>query len=85
MVKKHPRDRVPVTLRAKRLCAHCGEVSWHDYMVRNEVWACTGLGPNGGVLHLPCLESLLGRRLVLRDFSDAPCNDEIFFAARMNQ
>jgi hypothetical protein len=65
-------------------CLDCGidctKGDW--YMVRDEVWAATGLGPGDGVLCLADLRRRLGRPLRLDDFGDdLPINYEDFNAA----
>jgi hypothetical protein len=40
----------------------------HVYMLADELWAQTGLGPLDGQLCLDCLEARLGRRVDDRDF-----------------
>jgi hypothetical protein len=51
-------------------CVDCGEdKNGEYYMVANEVWATSGLAPNGGMLCLACLERRIGRLLVSRDFT----------------
>jgi hypothetical protein len=44
------------------------------YMLKNEVWALTGLGTNDGMLCVGCVEDRLGRKLGSVDFSDATIN-----------
>jgi hypothetical protein len=57
---------------AKRTrCQDCGldvTAAGHWHMLLDSVWACTGLGPEDGVLCLPCIERRLGRRLAYDDF-----------------
>jgi hypothetical protein len=45
------------------------------YMVRDEVWAETGMTPHGGFLCIGCLTTRLGRYLTGRDLIDAPVNE----------
>lgn len=54
-----------------RTCAHCALPVFYDYFLKPEVWALTGLGYHGGVLHLPCVEIRIGRRLVPADFDNS--------------
>ena len=49
-------------------CTHCGEDIFYQYVLKNDVWKQTGLAYHDGVLHLPCAEKLIGRKLVLDDF-----------------
>jgi hypothetical protein len=49
-------------------CAHCGDDIYYQYVLKNNVWEQTGLGYHAGVLHLPCVEKLIGRQLTLDDF-----------------
>jgi hypothetical protein len=46
------------------------EGEWEWYMVREEVWSASGLGPDDGVLCVGCLEGRLHRRLTPADFTD---------------
>jgi hypothetical protein len=62
-------DTTPCT--GKRGRRHMGRWEW--YMVRNELWASTGM--NDGFLCIACLESRIGRRLTFADFPDVPVND----------
>jgi hypothetical protein len=39
------------------------------YMVADNVWAASGLAPNGGMLCLVCLERRIGRPLTSEDFA----------------
>jgi Domain of unknown function (DUF4326) len=57
--------------RVRSRCHDCGvnvTAIGHWYMVDDEVWAASGLGPEDGVLCLPCLERRLERNLVYEDF-----------------
>ena len=45
------------------------------YIVTAEVWAASGLAPNGGCLCVGCLEKRIGRQLTAADFPDAKVND----------
>ena len=70
-------------------CHDCGESTiplddpseW--YMVRDEVWAASGLAPRDGYLCIGCLEKRLGRRLRPYDFTDAPVNGGTWKTARL--
>jgi hypothetical protein len=50
-------------------CDKCTSSIGEYYMVRNEIWAASGLEPNDGMLCLRCLERRLGRELTLDDFT----------------
>jgi hypothetical protein len=57
--------------QARSHCRDCGldvSTAGHWYMVRDSVWGASGLGPEEGVLCLPCLERRLGRLLRYEDF-----------------
>jgi hypothetical protein len=53
------------------LCIDCGKDTIDDecYMVTDELWAASGVGPDGGMLCLACLERRTGRELTLADFT----------------
>jgi hypothetical protein len=40
------------------------------YTVKQEIWAASGIDPNGGCLCIGCLEKRIGRRLEPSDFLD---------------
>ena len=52
------------------ICHACRlPIAWREnYIVRPEVWANAGVPPNGGYLHLACLETRIGRKLETADF-----------------
>jgi hypothetical protein len=56
----------------QRRCVDCGIQTYtqaHEfYLVCDKVWKQTGLGKNGGMLCIGCLEHRLGRELVRADF-----------------
>ena len=59
-------------------CADCGVLAaslgdW--YMLKDELWARTGLAPDAGVLCLPCCEQRLGREFRVTDFAIAGESD----------
>lgn len=59
-------------------CVDC-HVTTHGvnyYMVIDEIWAATGLEPDGGMLCLECLSRRLGRELHHEDFRVIEMNDE---------
>ena len=63
-------------------CLHCGKVatfgSGDDYYIKDEVWAETGIAPDGGTLCLKCLVKRLVAPLTIQDFpADIPVNRPI--------
>jgi hypothetical protein len=63
-------DREPEISMTCR-CVDCGEEKDGEYYtVAEEVWAASGLAPNGGMLCLACLERRIGRQLVPEDFRE---------------
>jgi len=53
-------------------CVACGKdtnKSGEYYMVRDKVWAASGLGPHDGMLCLRCLERRIGREINIEDFA----------------
>jgi hypothetical protein len=48
------------------------------YMLRDDVWAETGVGASSGVLCIGCAEGRIGRRLNRWDFAPVPLNDDEF-------
>ena len=53
-------------------CVDCGKdtnKSGEYYMVRDEVWAASGIVPHGGMLCLRCLERRIGREINIKDFT----------------
>jgi hypothetical protein len=54
-------------------CVDCGKDTGGEtgeyYMVRDDIWAASGLAPHGGMLCLACLERRIGRPLTGRDFA----------------
>jgi hypothetical protein len=59
------------------VCHDCGAdtlETGEDYILRDPVWAATGLEPDGGMLCVDCVETRLGRRLQPEDFSDVYIN-----------
>ena len=51
-------------------CVDCCEDKVGEYYtVANDVWAASGLAPNGGMLCLACLERRIGRPLTASDFT----------------
>lgn len=62
-----PRVHDPVINSTFR-CVDCGAHSQY-FMVSDELWAASGMKPNGGMLCLTDLERRIGRRLTLDDFT----------------
>jgi hypothetical protein len=60
-------DRDPEVEKRFR-CVDCGKEAEY-YTVAVELWASTGLAPNGGKLCLACLEKRIGREVTLDDFN----------------
>lgn len=58
---------------AKRrfLCVDCSKntLGGEYYMVSDDLWAASGVAPNGGMLCLACLERRIGRPLMFDDFT----------------
>jgi hypothetical protein len=54
-------------------CFDCGSDDDY-YMLRDEVWAATGMGRRGH-LCIACVEERLGRTLTREDFTDVDVND----------
>jgi hypothetical protein len=53
-------------------CIDCGkdtDESGEYYSIRDDVWAASGLAPNGGMLCLACLERRIERPLTAEDFT----------------
>jgi hypothetical protein len=50
-------------------CGKCTSSSGEYYMVREEIWAASGLGPHDGMLCLLDLERRIGRELSIDDFA----------------
>ena len=52
-------------------CVDCGKDTGGGeyYMVGDDVWAASGIAPNGGMLCLACLERRIGRPLTGQDFT----------------
>ncbi len=59
-----------------RLCSFCSTQCLDDYMLEDSVWL-TIWPQRRGLLHLSCVEQLLGRILVVNDFKDIPMNSAI--------
>lgn len=63
--------------RHQGVCLDCGVDFGHGprglgegYMVTDEVWAASGLAPDGGTLCIGCLETRIGRQLRRDDFAE---------------
>lgn len=67
----NPQDKQQLHLHFV-VCFACDEKLYYEYLVKDAVWKDeAGLDYEAGVLHLPCLEKILGRELVLDDFREA--------------
>lgn len=64
-------------------CIVCGRPNHDLYMLIDNVWSTAGFEADDQS-HVACVETRLGRRLSLQDFSDAPVNDVIRFGASMS-
>jgi hypothetical protein len=54
-------------------CLDCdADLNNEHYWVSAELWATTGLGPDGGKLCLDCLEARIARPLSIADFTMIP-------------
>ena len=67
-------EREPITcdpeISLRFRCVDCGKDTHGEYyMVADEVWAASGLAPDGGMLCLADLERRLGRLLTRHDFT----------------
>ena len=61
------------------VCVHCRKAIGQDYyMVEDDVWQEAQVHERSE-LHLHCLETRIGRRLVVTDFTDAPVNRLIHY------
>jgi hypothetical protein len=50
-------------------CGACTSSLGQYYMVSDDLWAASGVAPDGGMLCLHCLERRIGRKLILDDFT----------------
>jgi hypothetical protein len=64
-----PADDGEVGIDTRVRCVDCGEDKDEYYMVADELWAASGMAPNGGMLCLAHLERRIGRLLVIGDFT----------------
>jgi hypothetical protein len=64
--------------RGNSLCIDCGKTTLGGeyYMVSDDLWAASGIAPNGGMLCLACLERRIGRPLTIYDFTAILPSDE---------
>ena len=60
------------------ICGHCGGDVTDDYMLCDDLWLKVW-PKRRGFLHLICVESLLGRRLVKDDFKAIRMNSAIIY------
>lgn len=58
------------------LCQDCHLPDPMAFMVEDDVWQAARLSQ--GVICIPCLETRLGRKLVIQDFQHVPMNDALF-------
>lgn len=79
-VKLSPENR---RIMEKWVCLHCHEIVGEIYMVHNSIWERTGFGKHDGVLHIRCIEALIGRSLQLTDFTSSSINDGIRWAYQL--
>ena len=61
-------------------CGDCKE-DCDTFMVHDNIWESIDF-PNDGRLCLNCFEKRLGRKLKIKDFTDAPCNEKIINSLR---
>lgn len=78
---EHLAEQAGVECIIHQICRGCGTVT-DDYMVHDAVWAeAWGDRTRHGHLCIPCLEVMLRRPLTLDDFTPAPINNAIRWAA----
>lgn len=58
------------------ICQDCRQHDPIGFMVEDDVWEAAGLGQ--GIICIPCLETRLGRKLVIQDFKAVPMNNALF-------
>jgi hypothetical protein len=68
-------------------CVDCAKdtLGGEYYMVADDVWAASGLAPNGGMLCLACLGNRIGRPLTMGDFTAVVPSREAWQAYRKLQ
>jgi hypothetical protein len=49
-------------------CGYCTLCGGEYYMVADQLWAASGMKPDGGMLCLACLKRRIGRELGIGDF-----------------
>ncbi len=62
------------------VCAHCEKPCADMFMLEDHVWEKTGLSYDDGVLHIKCVEELIGRRVTVDDLlPNAGMNAPFFY------
>jgi hypothetical protein len=80
LIAERDADGLPV--REWMECVLCGKKWPESFMVLDKVWHEAKLGR--GVVHITCLETLLGRKLTPEDFNlDLPINSVLAFGLQM--
>lgn len=79
---QHLRDLISDTRREAEahyfICLHCKKACHDNYMLKHELGRGElGLANDAGVLHLRCVEELLGRDMYITDLMDAPVNEQL--------
>lgn len=72
----HAIRRAKKRVSARFDCAHCGKDCHEWYMVKNAIWRLA-MYTHTGILHLKCLEQLIGRPVTIDDLSPAEINDVV--------
>jgi hypothetical protein len=64
--------------KRKKPCRDCNKFLYQTspYMVGDDLWNDAGLHPNEKCC-LTCLSNRLGRKIKIKEFTTAPCNDFI--------
>lgn len=78
--KKNKKTKADIDWKERLTCPVCFKLTADQYMVTNQLWmAEAGLNSQQNA-HLLCLEQLIGRRIRIDEFTDAPINDVIRYA-----
>jgi len=73
---EHERREHDPEIETRDRCVDCAENAGY-YLVSNELWAASGLGPHHGMLCLPCLARRVGRPIAFDDFTaDLPRRED---------
>ncbi|MHA2068118.1 MAG: hypothetical protein ACXABY_27470 [Candidatus Thorarchaeota archaeon] len=77
---KSLRDAITLSVTCERktffACLRCGDHCFDQFMVKDSVWRTEAdLEPRDGVIHLKCLEAIIGRRIGVSDLSDVAMNE----------